>query len=105
MPKLKPGTLLPTDDEDKKIRNAVTKDPDARLLEDGSVKLSSWRTLKAKRKQGRPIAAETKTRITIRCSPDVVNAFRATGAGWQTRMDVALKDWLKKHNPSDVKIR
>jgi len=39
----------------------------------------------------------TKQRITIRLSPEVVESFRATGSGWQTRVDVALKDWLKSH--------
>jgi len=42
-------------------------------------------------------AAPTKERITIRLSPDVVETFRATGTGWQTRMDAALQDWLKTH--------
>jgi len=42
-------------------------------------------------------AAPTKERITIRLSPTVVGTFRATGAGWQTRMDAALQDWLKTH--------
>jgi len=46
---------------------------------------------------GRPKAEVTKERITIRLSPDVLQRFRATGAGWQTRMDGALRDWLKKH--------
>ena len=39
----------------------------------------------------------TKERITIRLSPEVVQTFRATGEGWQTRMDAALKEWLKTH--------
>ena len=39
----------------------------------------------------------TKERITIRLSPKVVETFRATGTGWQTRMDAALQDWLKTH--------
>lgn len=43
--------------------------------------------------------APTKERITIRLSPDVVAPFRATGDGWQTRLDAALKDWLKTHTP------
>jgi uncharacterized protein (DUF4415 family) len=42
----------------------------------------------------------TKERITIRLSRNVVRSFRATGEGWQTRVDVALQDWLKKHNPA-----
>jgi len=29
-----------------------------------------------------------------------VEQFRASGDGWQTRMDVALKDWLKTHSPA-----
>jgi len=41
--------------------------------------------------------APTKERVTIRLSPDVVETFRATGTGWQTRMDAALQDWLKTH--------
>ena len=42
----------------------------------------------------------TKERITIRLSRAVVQRFRATGDGWQTRVDVALQDWLKKGNPA-----
>lgn len=52
--------------------------------------------LQAKLK-GRPKAAVTKERITIRLSPEVVQTFRATGEGWQTRIDAALKEWLKTH--------
>ena len=50
--------------------------------------------------RGRPKAAVTKERITIRLSPDVVQTFRATGNGWQTRLDAALRDWLKTHTPA-----
>lgn len=49
-----------------------------------------------------PQKAPTKERVTIRLSPDVVRRFKATGAGWQTRVDVALQDWLEKHDPSKV---
>lgn len=47
-----------------------------------------------------PQKSPTKERITIRLSQDVVKRFRATGEGWQTRVDVALQNWLKKHNPT-----
>ena len=46
-----------------------------------------------------PQKAPTKERVTIRLSADAVARFRATGAGWQTRMDAALKDWLRTHSP------
>ncbi|MBA3505820.1 MAG: BrnA antitoxin family protein [Betaproteobacteria bacterium] len=46
-----------------------------------------------------PQRAPTKERITIRLSPEVVQRFRATGDGWQTRVDDALQEWLKSHTP------
>jgi uncharacterized protein (DUF4415 family) len=46
-----------------------------------------------------PQKLPTKERITIRLSPDVVQTFRATGEGWQTRVDTALRDWLTTHSP------
>jgi uncharacterized protein (DUF4415 family) len=50
--------------------------------------------------RGLPKAAVTKERISIRLSRDVVERFRASGDGWQTRMDAALQDWLKSHTPA-----
>lgn len=46
-----------------------------------------------------PQKAPTKERITIRLSREVVEGFRATGEGWHTRIDSALRDWLKTHSP------
>jgi len=51
-------------------------------------------------KRGRPHKEVTKSPVSIRLSPDVVEAFRATGKGWQTRVDEALQDWLKSHKPA-----
>jgi uncharacterized protein (DUF4415 family) len=44
--------------------------------------------------------APIKERITIRLSQEVVSQFRETGAGWQTRMDLVLREWLKKNSLS-----
>ncbi len=46
-----------------------------------------------------PQRTPLKERITIRLSPDVVQRFRDSGAGWQTRVDAALRDWLRTHTP------
>ena len=35
--------------------------------------------------------AETKVRVTLRLARSTVDAFKATGPGWQTRIDAALK--------------
>ena len=37
----------------------------------------------------------TKEQVALRLDPDVLAAFRASGRGWQTRMNTALKEWLK----------
>lgn len=47
--------------------------------------------------RGRPKAETTKQALTVRYDADVIDAFRATGKGWQTRMNEALRDWLKGH--------
>jgi uncharacterized protein (DUF4415 family) len=52
-------------------------------------------------RRGRPVGtvkAAPKAATTIRLSSDVSAAFRATGTGWQTRIDAALKDWLRMHS-------
>jgi len=48
---------------------------------------------------GRPKAESRKLALTVRYDADVVAAFKATGAGWQTRMNDALREWLKTRSP------
>ena len=36
----------------------------------------------------------TKEQVTLSIDIDVVSIFRATGRGWQTRMNAALREWL-----------
>lgn len=50
-------------------------------------------------KRGRPAGSGNKEQVAIRLDKDVLAAFRASGAGWQTRMNAALRDWLKSHSP------
>lgn len=47
-----------------------------------------------------PQRTPTKERITIRLSREVVDQFRESGDGWQTRVDAALREWLKNHSPA-----
>jgi uncharacterized protein (DUF4415 family) len=92
---------LPTDEEDK-IINAGIDDENPEWTEEMFAKAVRVKDLpttvqsKLRNVRGRQ-KVPTKERITIRLSPDVVSNFRATGAGWQTRIDAALRDWLKMH--------
>ncbi|WP_082879897.1 BrnA antitoxin family protein [Methylomonas methanica] len=53
-----------------------------------------------KPKGGRPRKDSPKVFTGIRLDAEVLEAFRATGKGWQTRMNDALKEWLKDHFPA-----
>jgi uncharacterized protein (DUF4415 family) len=85
---------LNTAEEDAKI--------DAGIAADEDTFEPSNEHFRRMRKVGRPKADVTKSRITIRLSAEVVDRFRASGPGWQTRMDAALKDWLEDHAPEQV---
>jgi len=46
----------------------------------------------AKRSQGWPLVNHPKIPITIRLDADVMEAFRAAGQGWQTRINAVLRE-------------
>jgi uncharacterized protein (DUF4415 family) len=53
-------------------------------------------TLQQKLRGGRgPQKEPTKVKVSIRLSQDVVTALRATGSGWQSRVDEALRALVK----------
>lgn len=85
MPALKPGTVIPTVAEDKAITAAARADADAAPLTD-----AEWKA--AKPRMGRPPKAAPKEAVNIRLSADVLAVLRATGAGWQTRVDTILRE-------------
>ena len=84
----------------------VADDPDSPRSKRGewdnavvSHSLDDLRTKLAARRPRGPNKLPTKEQVAVRYSPDVLAAFRASGRGWQTRMDEALRDWLKTHRP------
>jgi uncharacterized protein (DUF4415 family)/uncharacterized DUF497 family protein len=82
--------VRPTETEEAAINAGVAADSDTYELTP-----AEFRQLRPVR--GRPRSDATKQRITIRLSPDVLAKFKAAGKGWQTRVDLALRDWLKTH--------
>ena len=38
-----------------------------------------------------------KEAVTMRYSQEVLDYFRESGPGWQSRMNEALKEWVHKH--------
>ena len=52
----------------------------------------------AAKRRGRPVGSGVKEQVAIRIDREVLAAFRAGGAGWQTRLNDALIDWLRTHS-------
>lgn len=90
MPKLKRLT-----DPEGDVRELTLTD----LRKAGRASVVMPKSLQKKLAVRGPQRAPLKERITIRLSPEVVRRFKSTGAGWQTRMDAALQDWLRLHEP------
>jgi len=49
---------------------------------------------------GRQKSDSPKLALAVRHDPEVVAALKATGNGWMTRLNAALKDWLMAHSPA-----
>ncbi|QLB14562.1 hypothetical protein A6B39_03370 [Mannheimia granulomatis] len=49
------------------------------------------------KKRGRPLSQNKKVSVTIRYSSNVIDAFKATGKGWQSRMNKVLEDYIAQH--------
>ncbi len=47
-------------------------------------------------RRGRPPSKAPKEAVSIRLSQDVLAHFRAGGPGWQTRIDAALREVVKR---------
>ncbi len=48
-------------------------------------------------RKGRPPKAEVKCAVSVRLSPEVLDYFRSTGKGWQTRIDEVLRAYVSQH--------
>ena len=101
---------LPTDEESARIDAGIAADVDSPELGDewfARARLAAevlppavYAGLVAlRRRPGErgPQKAPVTERISIRLSRDVADYFRATGEGWQTRIDEALREDVAKH--------
>lgn len=90
----KPTIVRPSLTEDRRITAAAKADPDAQPLTAKQLKaMVPLRTLR-----GRPKSANPKQLVSVRYSPEVLAYFRATGEGWQARMDGVLRQYVIRHS-------
>ncbi|WP_250483290.1 BrnA antitoxin family protein [Caballeronia sp. GaOx3] len=86
---------LPTPEEDKAINRGIAADPDTYEVSD-----EQFKKMKRRGERGRPRLDSPKVLLSVRYDADIVEAFKASGDGWQTRMNDALREWLKTHQPA-----
>jgi uncharacterized protein (DUF4415 family) len=85
---------MPTSQEDKEITAAAKADPDSQPLTPRQLK--SMIPMRALR--GRPKSENPKQLVSVRYSPEVLEYFRATGEGWQSRMDRVLREYVARRS-------
>ena len=79
------------------IRRMVELDIEPEEDEDSPDATGLIRDAIAKRRAGRPAGSAAQEQVSIRYDKDILAAFRATGPGWQRRMNDALTEWLGAH--------
>lgn len=88
-----------TDEEEARIQRLIASDPDAPEATDDELAQArpfaeAFPALaEAMRKNagGRPKAAHPKVAVSLRLDQDVVERFKSTGPGWQSRINAALR--------------
>lgn len=89
----KPKIIMPSEKEDRRIVAAAESDPDASPLTDEQLKAM----VPLKSLRGRPKSETKKLLVSVRYSQEVIEYFRATGDGWQARMDEVLRKYVARH--------
>lgn len=83
---------MPTLKEDAAIRAAARTDPDATPLKPSQLKgMVPFQAIR-----GRPKSANPKRLLSVRYSPEVIEYFKSTGEGWQSRMDGVLRQYVAR---------
>jgi uncharacterized protein (DUF4415 family) len=90
----RPVIALPSVAEDKVITAAAKSDPDAQPLTPKQLKaMVPMRALR-----GRPKSENKKLLVSVRYSAEVIDYFKASGEGWQSRMDGVLRRYVARHS-------
>jgi len=80
---------LPSDEEDVRIHAAIAADPDACEVSDAEFALM-------RRRPCSPVAAAVRPMLSMRVDADIAAALRASGKGWQTRVNALLRQAVEQ---------
>ena len=85
------GLVMPTAAEDAAIAAGIAQDHDT--VEITAFDMARMQPLC---RPGRPKAEIPKVPVTMRVDADVLEAIKASGAGWQTRVNELLRDAVRR---------
>lgn len=85
------GLVMPTAAEDAAIAAGVAQDADTMEL---TAELAA--KLQPLRRPGRPKVEQPKVPMTMRVDADVLDAIKASGTGWQTRVNQVLREAVRR---------
>lgn len=107
--RLKPDRLKPdrmpllSEAEETALQHRMAVDPDAReLTPDELGRMRPAREVlppalfAALARRGRPRSAAKRIQVTLRVDPTILDAYKAGGPGWQTRMNAALAQGIER---------
>ena len=66
---------------------------------DAAAVAAYWQAATVTRGRGRPAVAVKRPTLNMRVDAEVLAAFKATGAGWQTRINAVLRDAVVRGIP------
>jgi uncharacterized protein (DUF4415 family) len=98
-PQNKKGGFMPNGKTKIPSRNAaIPYEAESDLYDPNDSKAVNafWRTATIKRGRGRPILDVKRPTLNMRIDADVLQAFKATGPGWQTRINAVLVEAVRK---------
>lgn len=89
------------DDWDEVSDNPEMTDAELAELQPASTVTEVFRLL-PKRGRGRPKRVDAKVNLTMRIDPALLEAYRATGVGWQVRMHEALANGITQFDAAST---
>jgi len=88
-----------TDDEEEEIQRQIATDPeDAEATDEQLAQARPFAEAvpelfeSIRRARGRPAVEKPKQVVSIRLDQDVINKFKATGKGWQAKINEVLRN-------------
>jgi len=104
--------ILDAPEEDSRINAGIAADPDtAEWTDEDFARALPAREALPKifppeiaaamlKPRGQPKPETPKVHLNLSLDADVVDGFKATGRGWQSRMNQVLRDWIRAHPPA-----